>query len=92
MNLAAEIRYRPVAATPHVSVKLMLLPLGKLGKIKPPPVRILGQLAASGHVAAGVPPLGTHAVTVQLLRPALGVSRTTAPSAELGPALETVTV
>jgi hypothetical protein len=73
-------------------VKLMLLALGKLGKIKPPLVKMLGQLPATGQLATGLPPLAEQAVTLQLANPALGMSFVNAPSAALGPALEKVTV
>ena len=70
----------------------MLLLVGKLGNKSPPPSNKLGQLPAAGQLAAGLPPLAEQAVTLQLLRPALGVSRAIAPSAELGPALAKVMV
>jgi hypothetical protein len=90
--VAQILRYKPVALTPQLTVKLMLLLVGKLGKIKPPPVSKLGQLPATGQVAAGLPPVAEQAVTLQLARPALGTSRATEPPAELGPALAKVMV
>jgi hypothetical protein len=80
-------RYEPVAVTLQLTMKLSVLPEGKLGKGKPAPLSMLGKLAGKGQAAAGLPPVAEQLETLQL-SPVEGISRTMAFSALLGPALE----
>jgi hypothetical protein len=82
--------YCPVAVTPQLTKNVVLELGGKVGKLAPVGVsRLAGVL---GHVAGFGEPAGVQLTTAQLFKPAPGISRTTALSAELGPELTKVTV
>ena len=80
-----------MAVTLQLTVNRTEPPDDRLGIGTPAPDSKLGQLAGAGHAAAtGLPPVAKQLATVQL-RPALGISRAIAPSAEAGPVLVMVT-
>ena len=83
-----SVDQKPVAVTLQVNSKLKLPMAGSVARVKPPPVNRFGHWPAAGHTA--LPP-GVQLVTEQL-KPALGTSRTIAPSAAAGPVLVKVSV
>ncbi len=87
----AQTSYCPVADTPQLTLNVRLELAGKLLKMSPPGVNKFGHNPKAGHTATGEP-LGEHAVTLQLDRPALGVSCAMALFAAVGPALLKVIV
>ena len=84
------MHYCPVAVTPHVRTKVMVLCGGKAGKVTPPVSRF-GHWPATGHTAAMGATLAAQEATLQL-RPASGLSATVALSAAVLPVLVKVTV
>ncbi len=75
--------------TLQATTKLRLAPLAKLDRVKPEPVKRLGHRPAAGQMPV---PEGAQLLTLQALKPALGVSLAIAPSAAAGPLLAKVTV
>ena len=84
------MRYCPVAVTPHVRTKVMVLCGGKAGKVTPPVSRF-GHWPSTGHTAAMRATLAVQEVTLQL-GPTPGLSATVALLAAVLPVLVKVTV
>ena len=88
---SAPAGQNPLAVTRQGTVNVTTPPTGSVGTATPPPTRV-GNAAAPGQVA---PPLAAQVIGLPdtgQVRPAPGVSLTTAPSAVAGPAFETTTV
>ena len=86
-----QIHYgKPVAKTPQLTRKVMLLAAGNVGMATPVLNKLLFSVAILGQTAAPVVVHGDK--TTQDERPAPGTSRTSAPSALAGPALAKVSV
>lgn len=80
--------YWPVAVTPQFTAKVSVEPLAKDASVKPLGVSKFGNSAGAGHTPL---PVGVQLATVQL-KPALGASLSSVPSAAAGPEFVKVTV
>ena len=80
--------YCPVAVTPQVSVKVIVVALGSTGIVKPAPKKLA--IFNPGQVPPGV--VAQVKGPARQLSPSLGTSLTTAPDASAGPALLTTMV